>query len=344
MPNPDSRFQNNILTVAVFMVLLLMLGTAGYMVINQSWDWLDALYMTFISFSTVGFREVGNLTAAGRIFTMVIILFGIVVISMLSASVTSWFVQNELLLRRKKQLMMKQISQLKGHIIVCGAGDTGKTIINEFIRAKKDFVIIEENIEVIEALQEHYPKLFFIHGDATKDEVLEEANIKTAKGLISALSMDADNLFVVVSARALNLNMTIISRAVDPSTEDKLYKAGANYVISPNMVEGTRMASVLLRPTVVSFIEVMMRGGEDLSFRMEEIDVPRRSSLVGKTLQEAQIPQRTGLIVIAIKKGKDSRWLFNPSSTQLLEENDRLIVLGDSEKVDKLSSLIKESK
>ena len=342
MPNPDSRLKSNIITVTIFLVLLLLIGTSGYMVINQNWDWLDALYMTFISFSTVGFREVGNLTSAGRIFTMVIILFGIVIISMLSASVTSWFVQNELLLKRKKQLMMKQIAQLKDHIILCGAGETGKTVIKELVHAKKDFVIVEENMEVIESLQEHYPSLLFVHGDATKDEILEEANIKQAKGLISALSMDADNLFVVVSARALNPNMTIISRAVDPSTEDKLYKAGANYVISPNMVEGTRMASVLLRPTVVSFIEVMMRGGEDLSFRMEEIDIPQDSSLIGKTLQQARIPQRTGLIVIAIKKGKDSRWLFNPSSSHLLELNDRLIVLGDSEKMDKLFSLIKE--
>ncbi len=342
MPTPDSRFRNNILTVAMFLAILLLIGTTGYMMINDNWDWLDALYMTFISFSTVGFKEVGSLTPAGRVFTMIIILFGIVIISMLSASVTSWFVQNELLLKRKKQRMMKQIAQLKEHIILCGAGDTGKTVIKEFVQAKKDFVIIEDNMEVIEALQEFYPKLFFIHGDATKDEILEEANIKQARVLISALSMDADNLFVVVSARALNPNMTIISRAVDPSTEDKLYKAGANYVISPNIVEGTRMASVLLRPTVVSFIEVMMRGGEDLSLRMEEIDIPRGSSLIGKTLQEAQIPQRSGLIIIAIKKGKDSHWLFNPSSTQLLEENDRLIVLGDSEKMDKLFSLIKE--
>ncbi|HGY56139.1 MAG TPA: potassium channel protein [Caldithrix abyssi] len=338
----ENRLQYNLLMVAFFLALLLLFGTIGYKLIDESWNWIDALYMTFISFSTVGFREVDDLSLGERIFTMVVVLLGIIVISMLSASVTSWFVQNELLLKRKKQLMMKQIAQLKDHIILCGAGDTGKTVVKELVQAKKDFVVIEENMEVIEALQEHYPHIFFVHGDATKDEVLEEANIKRAKGLISALSLDSDNLFVVVSARALNPNMNIISRAVDPSTEDKLYKAGANYVISPNMVEGTRMASVLLRPTVVSFIEVMMRGGEDLSFRMEEVDVPAGSSLVGKTLKEARIPQRTGLIVIAIKKGKDSRWMFNPSSNQLLEENDRLIVLGDSEKVDKLFSLIKE--
>jgi voltage-gated potassium channel len=307
----------------------------------EGWGLLDALYMTIISFSTVGFKEVATLGEFGRIFTMIIILSGMVFIAMLSASVTSLFVRNELLASRKKKKMKKTIRNLKGHTILCGAGDTGTTIIEEFRHAHKPFVVIEEKQEVLEKLDEQYPDLFIVAGDATKDEILMEANIKNAGGLITTLSLDADNLFVVVSARDLNPNMNIISRSVDPHTESKLYRAGANYVISPNMVEGLRMASVMIRPTVVNFLEVMMRGNE-LSFRLEEINVPKGASLHEKSLQKAQIPQRTGLIVIAVKKAKGSKWVFNPISSTILHENDKLIVLGDPDKIDKLHTLLKE--
>jgi len=165
--------------------------------------------------------------------------------------------------------------------------------------------------------------------------------IEQAGGLITALSLDADNLFVVVSAKSINPNMNIISRSVDPHTESKLYTAGANYVISPNMVEGMRMAAVMLRPTVVSFIEVMIRSDE-FSYRLEEINIPKGTSIHEKTLQDAAIPQKTGLIVIAVKKASDSNMIFNPSSTTILNENDKLIVLGDPEKIDKLHKLLKE--
>lgn len=340
MVKRNDNLRQNLITVSIILFLLLSIGISGYMLI-EGWGLLDALYMTIISFSTVGFKEVAQLGEFGRIFTMIIILSGMVFIAMLSASVTSLFVRNELLASRKKKKMKKTIRNLKGHIILCGAGDTGTTIIEEFRHARKPFIVIEKKSEILEKLDEQYPDLFIVNGDATKDEILMEANIKNAGGLITTLSLDADNLFVVVSARDLNPKMNIISRSVDPHTESKLYRAGANYVISPNMVEGLRMASVMLRPTVVNFLEVMMRGNE-LSFRLEEINVPKGASLHEKSLQKAQIPQRTGLIVIAVKKAKDSKWIFNPISSTILHENDKLIVLGDPDKIDKLHTLLKE--
>lgn len=340
MVKRNDNLRQNLITVSIILFLLLSIGISGYMLI-EGWGLLDALYMTIISFSTVGFKEVAELGEFGRIFTMIIILSGMVFIAMLSASVTSLFVRNELLASRKKKKMKKTIRNLKGHIILCGAGDTGTTIIEEFRHARKPFIVIEKKSEILEKLDEQYPDLFIVNGDATKDEILMEANIKNAGGLITTLSLDADNLFVVVSARDLNPKMNIISRSVDPHTESKLYRAGANYVISPNMVEGLRMASVMLRPTVVNFLEVMMRGNE-LSFRLEEINVPKGASLHEKSLQKAQIPQRTGLIVIAVKKAKDSKWIFNPISSTILHENDKLIVLGDPDKIDKLHTLLKE--
>ncbi len=335
----DSHFKNHIFAVTGSLILLLLIGMIGYEYF-AGWNWFDALYMTFISISTVGYQEIAPLNHSGRFFTMFIILAGMIVIAMLSATVTSWFVRNELLLRRKHQKMKKRISNLRDHTILCGAGDTGKTIISEFIRAKAPFVVIEESSQIINDLSEHYPDILIVQGDATKDENLIEANIANASAVIAALSIDADNLFVVVSARALNPQVHIISRAVEPSTEHKLYNAGANFVISPNRVEGIRMASVILRPAVLSFLEVIMNR-EGLSLRMEELDIPESSPLLDKSLKEVQIPQKTGLIVLAVKHGKDSPWEFNPSSQTVLRKNDRLIVLGETDKIEKLHILLK---
>lgn len=336
----DHTLRNNFLMVGIIVSLLIITGVIGFMLI-EGWSPIDALYMTFISFSTVGFKEVAELSLAGRLFTMFVILLGMIVIAMLSASVTSLFVRNELLAKRKRQKMKKEIVKLEGHTILCGAGDTGMTVIEEFIRSKKQLVVIENRQDIVDELEITYPGIYFLVGDATKDEVLHEANILKAGGLITSLSIDADNLFVVVSAKSINPNMIIISRSVDSHTEKKLYRAGANYVISPNIVEGMRMAAVMLRPTVVSFLEVMMRSDE-FSYRMEEIIIPKGANINGKTLKDAEIPQKTGLIVIAVKRTTDSKMLFNPSSSTTLHESDQLIVLGDSEKIDKLNALLKQ--
>ena len=335
----DSLYLNFVF-VAIILVFLLFVGLLGYSWI-EGWNWLDALYQTVITFSTVGFHEVSPLSPAGRWFTMVLILFGLVVIALLSGSVTTWFVSSQILTRRKMQKMKKKIASLKNHVILCGGGETGKTIIRELLQAKKPFVVIEHKPEIVAELRELFPEILIIEGDATKDEILEEANIHSAYGLITTMPVDADNLFIVVSARSLNPNLILISRAVDPHTESKLYKAGANYVIVPNVVEGLRMVSVLLKPTLVSFLEIMM-SNNDMALRLEEVALPEDSNLVEKTLSHARIPQRTGLIVIALKRAKDSQWIFNPVSSTVLHKNDRLIVLGDEERIAKLHAILKE--
>ncbi|APF17137.1 potassium channel family protein [Caldithrix abyssi] len=330
----------NFIFVAVSLILLLLLGVVGYSWI-EGWSWLDALYQTVITFSTVGFQEVAPLSRNGRMFTILLIFLGLVIIALLSGSITTWFVSSQILAKRKILKMKQKIAALKDHVIICGGGETAKTLIREFQQAKKPFVVIEHKPEIVSELQEFFPNLLIIEGDATKDEFLEEARIETAHGLITTMPVDADNLFIVVSARSLNPNLIIVSRAVDPHTESKLYKAGANYVIVPNVVEGLRMASVLLRPTLVSFLEVMM-SNNDLALRLEEVALPESSALVNKPLSDARIPQRTGLIVIALKRAKDSQWIFNPVSSTLLHKNDRLIVLGDEERIKKLHALLKE--
>jgi len=337
----ESYSNRHFQVVTLIILFLTLFGMGGYILL-EGWPWFDALYMTLISISTVGFKEIRELSFVGRVLTMFIILAGMVTVAMLSASVTSFFVRNDLLTNRKRYRMRKEIEKLNEHTILCGAGDTGRTIINEFRRSNRPLVVIEQKQETVDLLELQYPGLLVLTGDATKDESLIEANIYQAGGLITALSLDADNLFVVISARALNQKLTLISRSLDPLTDPKLYRSGANYVISPNMVEGLRMASVILRPTVMSFLDVVM-SDEELELRMEEIRVSRESNLAGKSLADAKIPQRTGLIVIAIRKAEDEKWMFNPSSATMINGGDTLIVLGKSHKVDKLLALLKES-
>lgn len=330
----------NFIFVAILLLILLLIGILGYSTI-EGLNWLDALYQTVITFSTVGFHEVSPLSPAGRMFTIFLIFSGLVIIALLSGSVTTWFVSSQILAKRKIQKMKKKIASLKDHVIICGGGETAKTVIRELLQAKKPFVVIEQKPEIVNELKELFPEMLIIEGDATKDEILEEAGITKAHGLITTMPVDADNLFIVVSARSLNPNLILISRAVDPHTESKLYKAGANYVIVPNVLEGMRMASVLLRPTLISFLEIMM-SNNNMALRLEEVGLPEDSNLVEKTLSEARIPQRTGLIVIALKRAKDSQWIFNPVSSTILHKNDRLIVLGDEERIEKLHALLEE--
>ncbi len=339
---PNSRTTMNFASILAGMAVLMFVGMVGYVYL-EGWHWIDALYMTFISFSTVGFGEVQPLHPAGRIFTMFIIFSGLVIIAMLSASVTSLLVRREFIATFKTKKMKKQIQNLKGHTILCGAGETGKTVISEFAKARKPLVVIEENTEVLERIVEQYPKMYAVYGDATKDEVLQEANIMCASGLITALSEDAANLYVVISARAMKPDITIVARAVDTHAASKIYKAGATHVISPNLTEGMRMAATVLRPNVVSFLDVMSND-QGFTLRLEEIRVPKGSPYAGKSLRELEIPQRTGLIVIAIKKARaaegDKKVLFNPQSSATIDEDDILIVLGDRERVEKLENLL----
>ena len=326
------------LAVLTALLLLLLIGMFGYMLI-EGWSWHDALYMTFISFSTVGYGEVGPLHWSGRLFSMVIILTGLVILAMFSAIVTSFLVRKQFLTTYRDKKMKNEIEKLRGHTILCGAGETGKTVINEFMKTKKSLVVLEERQHVIDQVRELHPGLCILQGDATKDDTLMEANIQHAGGLITALSEDTANLFVVISARSLKPELTIVARAVDPHTAGKMYKAGATHVISPNLTEGMRMAATVLRPTVVSFLDVMSKDDE-LGLRLEEFCVLPGSAFAGKSLQELAIPARTGLIVLGVKK--QDAFAYNPQSTTKIEANDVMIMLGDSARIEKLEALSRQ--
>jgi len=315
---------------------LVILGTLGYAVIEgQSLS--DSLYMTVITVTAVGYEEVWPLSPAGRAYTMVVLIGGLSWMGFWFASITALIVESDLkdMLRRRRS--MREIAKMRDHVIICGAGRTGRQVAQELEPVTHDYVVIERDPKRIAVLREYVPEAHVLEGDATHDQVLLEAGVTRAKGLITCLSADADNLYVCLSARDLAAKVTIIARAYEEESIDKLYRAGADQVVSPNVSSAIRMASVLLRPSVVSFVDIATRS-PDLKLRMEQTSVTERSRIAGKTLAEARIPQETGLIVIAV--GKHSKtgldFVFNPSGTTRIDPGDDVIVLGDSEQLERL--------
>lgn len=236
---------------------------------------------------------------------------------------------------------MRDIADMKDHVIICGAGRTGRQVAQELESSGHPYVVIERDPQRVEHLHEYVPDALVVEGDATHDQVLMDAGLARAKGLITCLSADTDNLFVCLSARDLAATLTIVARAYEEETIDKLYRAGADQVVSPNVSSAIRMASVLLRPSVVSFVDIATRSS-DLALRMEQATVEEGSRIAGLTLGDARIPQETGLIVIAIGKhgplGLD--FVFNPSAGTRVEPGDDVIALGNADQIEKLKTYL----
>ena len=236
---------------------------------------------------------------------------------------------------------MREIANMENHVIICGAGRTGRQVAQELETVTHDYVVVERDSHRIQKLREYIPEVHVLEGDATHDQALLDAGLLKARGLITCLSADADNLYVCLSARDLAARPTIVARAYEEESIDKLYRAGADQVVSPNVSSAIRMASVLLRPSVVSFIDIATRS-PDLKLRMEQTQVREGSSIAGKTLEEARIPQQTGLIVIAIGKHTDAGldFVFNPSRDTRIDSGDDVIVLGDPNQIDRLRTYV----
>ena len=230
----------------------------------------------------------------------------------------------------------KNISKLKNHYIICGAGETGLNAIKQFEKSNVQFIVIDKDEKVVNKLLED--NMLVIHGDSTDESVLEKAKIRDAKGFISTLPDDADNVYTILTARSKSDELYIVSRAIEKNAASKLIKAGANNTISPNEIGGNRMAAILLRPTVISFLDIMTHVG-DVILDLEDVKVEKGSSINGKKLREAKIPEKTGLIILAINQEKDDDWIFNPNSDVILKAGDSMIVLGTYEQVDKLKNL-----
>lgn len=328
-------FQRRALAALVTFVLLALVCAVGYVVV-EGVPYGEALYMTVITLTAVGYDEVFPLSAAGRSYTVVVLVLGISWMGVWFAFITAFLVELDLTHVLRSRRMTRQIDELKNHVIVCGVGRTGTEVARELDHTNVAWVVIEQDPDRVERLRKEEPDALIVEGDATRDSELEAAGIHRARGLVACLSHDTDNLFICLSARDLNPDLAIVARASQEETRDKLFRAGASHVVSPEISGGIRMASMLLRPTVMSFLEVATRSS-DHTLRIEQMEVREGDHVAGSTLEEAHIPRETGLIVIALRRGGEGgEFTFNPGSSTRIEAGDELVVLGQREQVDRL--------
>ncbi|UCD19233.1 MAG: potassium channel protein [candidate division WOR-3 bacterium] len=318
-------------------ILVIFVGTAGYMTI-EAWSVSEALYMTVITVSTVGFGEVKPLSDGGRVFTVMLILGGILLIATGANFLFSSIMEGTFRDIFRRQSMEKKISRMKDHFIICGLGAVGEDIIQEFARTREPFVLVEKARDVLERFVRENHEILHVIGDATHDEALKNAGIERAKGIIAALGNDADNLYICLSARALNPKLRIISRVIESDSIDKMKKAGADYVFSPEKIGGIHLASAALRPTVMSFLDAIIRG-QHLNLVLDEVTVEATSEVAGKTLREAAIAKNIGIVIPAIKSAKLNKLTFNPSPDSVIGAGDTLISFGTPQQLKQLRKM-----
>ncbi len=323
-----------ILIPGAILFLIFFIGIFGYIYI-ENYNLIDAFYMTSITLSTVGFGEVQALSPNGKIFTSILILSGITVVVYTLGNITKFFIEGELKSYLRWRKMDKKIVKLKDHYIVCGAGRTGTKIINDFLKKGLNFVVVENDEKSIEKLKEIYrDKILYVAGDATKDEILIQANVKSAKVLISVLPTDADNLFLTLTTKDLNEKIQVITRAVDASSEKKLKRGGADFIISPFEIAADRIIATATQTNLISFVDVFSKKSKIEGLTFELVEIKKGSELVDATLMEAKIPTKTNLIVIGHEV--DGIMKINPMSYELLKENEKLLVLGTKDQIKKL--------
>lgn len=300
-------------------------GVWAYMLV-EGWSYLESFYMVLITLSTVGFEEVRPLSDNGMVLTSVLILLGVGNFAFLVGSFTQILVEGRIQTLWGRHRLQKAIDRMNRHIIVCGYGRIGAIAAREITREGLPVVCIEKDDALVVRMEDD--GVFYLHGDATSDEILQRAGIDRAKSLITALSSEAANVYVALTARQLNPDLHIVARADKEGHIPRLERAGADRVMLPHTLGGVRMAQSVVRPTVTSFLELTSHSGLDLS--MEELTLSGRSELVGKNLIESKIRQRFNLIIIGIKR-KDGEMLFNPDAQTVLETGDTLLAVGNDE-------------
>jgi voltage-gated potassium channel len=312
----------NLRLIGTALAFVILAGTAGFHFI-EGWPWFDGLYMVVTTLTTIGYQETHPLSHAGRVFNMVVILAGVSLVFLVIGALTQALLEFELRSFFGRRKMERDIDRLSDHYILCGAGRVGRSAARELARKPVPFVVIENNDT--KAARYHNQWLLLV-GDATKEQTLREAHIERARGLVAATTTDATNLYIILTARALNPKLTIIARASEEDAEKHLLTAGADAIVSPYSFAGQRIAQTFLRPHVVSFLDTATTHlGMDLE--IGEICVGRDSGFAGKTIETSRIRQERGVIILAIKRERGMH--FNPAPDDRIEPGDFLIAMGE---------------
>ncbi|PSG86122.1 potassium channel family protein [Aurantibacter aestuarii] len=327
----NSRF----FTAMLLLLLLLSFGVVGFMTLSD-YNFINALYMTVITITTVGYGEVQPLNQEAKLFTIILILSSVVIVGYVLSVVTEYILSRNNLEELKQKKMQKTIDGFSNHIIICGYGRNGKQAATKLLAHNKPFVIIEKSNDVIQKFESL--DLPFVYGNANEDDILIQAGIKRAKTLITALPDDADNLFVVLSARQINENLQIISRASQETSYNKLKLAGANNVILPDRIGGDHMASLVVVPDLIEFIDNLSIVGKS-DINIEEIKVEKLYNTNEiRTIKDLDLRNKTGCTVIGFK-GENGEYIVNPEAEIKLVPHSKIVVLGRPEQIQKLNSL-----
>lgn len=325
------------LYISIFLLLLIVcIGIGGFIFI-EGYDFLEAFYMTTITVATVGFQEVRPLTNEGRLFTSFLIITSFGTFAYTVTSISKYIIDGEFRHYYKNYKLLTAIAKLDNHVIICGYGRNGRQAAHVLKKHDTRFVVVEQKKEIISTINHRYSELI-LEGDATLDETLLKAGIKKAKALITTLPIDADNVFIVLSARALNPNLTIISRASEDNSDKKLKIAGANNVIMPDKLGGAHMASLVMKPDVMEFVDFITGQGGD-NIRLEEITFENLSAQYqNKTIRDLEIRNKSGANVIGFKTAIGD-YVINPSADTVIIPDAKLFVLGTTEQINKLKEL-----
>ena len=336
------NYQRKIIITVGLLLGLLVIGTIGYSILeknNPEWDIFESVWTTVITVTTVGYEYKGE-SHAGKVFTLILLFGGIGVFFYSITVATTYLLEGQLLSFFKHRKMTRDVEKLSNHYIVCGLGDTGIHVVEEMVKADASFVGIEADEERLENLVETHDFLY-LHGDATDDDVLMRAGIQQAKGLVACLSRDQDNLFVVISAKKLNPNLRVVSKAVENNSPAKLVTAGADEVVLPDHIGGIRLASGILEPHLIDFFAKMQVNRK--TTRFAESIIQPDSKLDGITIEEAKIKEETGLVVIAIRS-QDGDYIYNPDGDWRIEAGDALFVISDSRQLQLLHRLTEDTR
>jgi voltage-gated potassium channel len=321
---------------------LVTAGAVSYFVLgNGRWTVADCAYMTVITISTVGFFELGHMrdVPGARPVTVALILSGVGVLAYMQSNLTALLLEGVIGDALRNRRMQNEIAKLSNHIVVAGAGGTGKHVIEELSATHTPFVVIDANDSVLKQVSAEIcrGRMLYVHGDATADHALIAAGVERARGVVAALTADRDNLYVTLSARSLNPVARIVSKVVEDEAAPKIRKAGATSTVNPTMIGARRLANELIRPEVTEFLDQMLRD-RDKTLRLEEVTIARGSSFVGRSIRDTPIRQQTRALIVAVRS-TDRSFLYNPEPDFVLAEGATLIVLGEAENIVKLRAL-----
>jgi voltage-gated potassium channel len=325
----------------LLVTLILSGGLLIWVLGEREYDLWETIYFAIITVSTVGYGELPHLHEhrGGQIVTALLILAGVGSIAFFQSTLTALFIEGVIGKIFRRRRMQNRIAALQNHLVVAGMGRTGEYVVDELMAVEEEFVVVDRDESHLERAYRHYgKKLLYVIGDATDDEILLEAGVDRARGLISALTNDRDNLFVTLSARGLNPNLRIVSKVIDSGNDAKIEKAGADATVSPNRIGGLRLVSELIRPKVTRFLDQMLRvPGKNLRF--DEVVIPADSPYCGRSLRDVPIPEETNLLVVALHEPSGS-YIYNPPPDQLLDPEVGLIVIGDTSNAKQLRRLV----